>query len=138
MDIDLVCQRLAAAASVIPGLNTSDVIPDAIAEPMFFIGEITVEYHQTFGTMIAMDVSCRLLVSRADNVSGQRNLRQYMAPTGAMSIPAALEAARGAPGSPALSGAADDLVVRRMQGHRLYTVGDTAYVGAEWSVHVIG
>lgn len=138
MDIDAVCQGLASAASSITGLHCFDYLPDAVPEPCFYVGEINIDYHQTAGGKISADVMCRVLVSRADDLSAQRALRAYMQNTGTYSIRAALEAARGAPGQPALSGAADDLIVRRMQGHRFYLVGETEYLGAEWLVQVIG
>lgn len=139
MDLEAVCTGLADAATAIDGLTCLDYVPDSVTTPCFYTGEVEVDYDKAFARGLdIVTVTCRLLVSRADDRSGQAELKQFMAGSGPRSVKEALEAARGAPGEAALGGACDDLHVQRMQGHRQYTVGDTAYYGAEWVVRVIG
>jgi hypothetical protein len=140
MDIDLVCQRLTAVVKAygIVGMSCVDYVPDVVEPPMFYPADVVIDYDQTFGGDPDITVMCRVLVSKGDDQAGQRLLRGYMASTGAKSIKAAIESGRGAPGVAALSGACDDLHVRRVQGHRVYTVGEKSYYGAEWVVHIIG
>jgi hypothetical protein len=45
---------------------------------------------------------------------------------------------RGAPGQQALSGACDDLHLQRVQGPRLFNIGEAAYYGLEFTVFVMG
>lgn len=139
MDIALVRTRLAEAVSTITGLKTFSYVPDSMPEPAFMVGEVEIEFDRTFGRgQDEMTVTCRVLVSRADDRSGQSKLDGYLAGSGLLSIKAALEAARGAPGSPALGGACDDFRVERVLGYQVYTVGDARYYGADFIVRVIG
>ncbi|MFG2070988.1 hypothetical protein ACGFKZ_29425 [Micromonospora tulbaghiae] len=138
LDLPRVLAELAAAAAAgCPGLTTYDYVPDSVAAPAFYPGEVTARYSQTFGGLVAITVTCRVLMDRGADGSGQRALSTLMG-TGPGSIWAALNAARGAPGEYALNGAADDLHVPQVAGHRLYTLGPETYVGAEWPVEVIG
>jgi hypothetical protein len=139
VNIASVRQALADAADTIAGLNCYAYTPNAVAEPAFVVGEVSIDFDEAFGRgMDRLTVACRVLVSAADDKSGQGNLDAYLAGSGSSSVKAALEAARGAPGSLALSGAADDLRVMRMSGYRMYQVGDDHYYGAEFTVLVIG
>lgn len=137
MDFELISQRIADLVAPVPGIVRSDpFVPDAAAPPHFYVGEISIDYDQTYGGLMEVQVVCRLLTSRADDRSGQAALKRYMTRAGEYSIKAALE---GDPGTPqTLDGACHDLHVRRLQGHRLYRVGEDMYFGAEWLVRVIG
>ncbi|MCX4468964.1 hypothetical protein OOK41_01320 [Micromonospora sp. NBC_01655] len=137
LDLRRVLRELAAAAATIPGVTTYAYVPDSITAPAFYTGEVVGRYDQTFGGLAAVTVTCRLLVSLGVDGSGQAELLDLMG-TGPGSVKAALEAARGGPGEYALNGAADDLHVPGVQGHRLYTFGPETYVGADWAVEVIG
>jgi hypothetical protein len=113
-------------------LRSDPFVPDSITAPHFYVGELAEQYDQTFGGMVDAEVICRVLVSRSDAPASQSMLRSFMRRTGPTSVKAAIEA------NPTLSGACDDLQVRRMQGHHLYKVGENTFYGAEWVVHVIG
>lgn len=133
------CEGLRDAVDAIDGLSCFSFVPDAVPEPCFYVGEIEQNFDRAFSRgMDEVTVTCRVLVARSDDRAGQEKLRSYMAGSGSTSVKAALEAARGAPGQAALSGACDDLHVVRMQGHRLYEVNGTQFYGAEWVVRVIG
>lgn len=137
MDFDLVSQRMAELVEPLPGIVRSDpFVPDAATPIHFYVGEISIDYDQSFGGLMDVQVGCRLLTSRADDRSGQATLKKYLSRRGEYSVKAALE---GTPGVPqTLGGACHDLHVRRMQGHRLYRVGEDTFFGAEWIVRVLG
>jgi hypothetical protein len=140
VDLELVCTGLADAVRAygIAGLTCLDYVPDRVSPPTFYTAEVEIDYNGTFRGDPDVRVTCRVLTSRSNDQSGQALLKRYMASSGANSIKAALESGSGAPGQAALNGACDDLHVRRLQGHRLYTVGENSYFGAEWIVHVFG
>lgn len=133
----------AAAAVVLPAgirkLTALGYTPDAVAEPLFFVGEYTVEYDKTFGRGLdEAEFTCRVLASRGDDKAGQRLLDALLSGAGPASLKQAIEAARGAPGEAALGGLADDLHVVRVQGYRWYEHAGVQYVGAEIIIRVIG
>ncbi|MCZ7413041.1 hypothetical protein [Streptomyces sp. WMMC897] len=133
----------AARAVVLPAgvrkLTCSGFVPDAVTEPHFFVGE----YQQTFDRAMRrgldeIEFTCRVLVGRQDDRAAQELVDAMLSGSGSASLKAAMEAARGAPGEYALSGAAHDLHVTRSQGPRWYEHAGTQYVGAEMTVKVIG
>lgn len=139
MNIHLVRVRLAEAAGAIVGLESLPYIPYLLPEPCFFVGEVDIEFDKAMNRGLdEATVTCRLLVSKADDLSGQELLDGYLAGDGATSVKAALEAARGAPGQSALSGACHDFRLIRVQGYGHYTHGANTYLGAEFIVQVIG
>lgn len=140
MDISAVRAGLATAASNVvsdPKLTCFGYVPDSIPEPCFYAAEVDITFDQTFGRgMDELMVTCRVLVSRADDKSSQTLLDGYLKGAGSTSLKAALE---GTPGVPqTLDGACDDLHVVRVQGYRFYEHNGTQYVGAELIVRVIG
>lgn len=138
MDISRVRQGIADAAASVAGLRCFGYVPDSITPPVFYAGEVEIDPEQTFGPMDKVQITCRVLVSRSDDRTGQKLLDGFLKRTGPTSIRAALAAARGAPGQAALGGVCDDMHVRRIQGYRLYRIGETAYFGAEIIVEAIG
>lgn len=140
MEPGAIRQALADAVhDAIPSLNTFGYCPDSVPEPCFYSGEIEIDFDKAFGRgMDEMRVTCRLYVSRADDRSGQAALDRYLAGSGPDSIKAALVAARGAPGQAALGGLCDDLHLVRVQGYRMYQVGEVQFYGAELIVRLIG
>lgn len=142
MDIALVRRELAVAAATAvssPKLTGLSYVPDAIPAPCIYSDDIEIEFDQTFGRgMDRLTVTMRLLCSRADDRAGQKLLDGYLAGSGPASIKAALESARGEPGESALNGACDDFRVERVAGYRYYEHGNTKYIGAEFTIRVIG
>lgn len=140
MDVGPIRDALADAVRVaVPTLNCFGYCPDSVPEPCFYVGEVEIDFDKTFGRgMDELRVTCRLLVSRADDRAGQAALDTYLAGSGATSIKAALVAARGAPGVAALGGLCDDLHLVRVQGYRMYQVGEVQFYGAEMIVRIIG
>lgn len=141
MDLSLVKAELAAAvaAAEIPNLDTYSFVPDRPSIPCFYAGEVAIEPNNTFGGSDVAEVTCRVLVSHADDADGQLLLDKYLSRSGDHSIRAALFAARGEPGELALNGAADDVVVVRIDGYRVFADSENnAFYGADITVRVIG
>lgn len=143
MDVDEVCVAIATAVTA-AALTVAEVrvtatpfVPDAPTVPHFFTAEYSGVYDKSFGGLTELTLTCRLIVSRADDQSGQTSARA-LASTGTGTIAAAFLAMRGAPGQPALSGACDDLHLVRVQGPRLYLFGEVQYYGLEFTVFVMG
>lgn len=108
MDISAVRDAIAAAASAAtstPKLTCTGFAPDAITEPHFYVGDYTGDYNQTHGGSELIEFTCGLMVGRPDDRAAQALLDGYLSRSGPASVKAAIEAARGAPGQPALGGA---------------------------------
>lgn len=137
-DVNAVCAALAEAVRGVPGLTCFDVIPDPPASASFYVAEIEIDFNaRAYSGNPPLDITCRVVVPRGDNAACQRVLRRYMDPSGEYSVRAALQAAAGEPGVPALDGLVDDLNVTRQQGHRMYDFGTDQLPGFELLVHVI-
>lgn len=131
--------RDAIIAAEIPGLNAFSFVPDDPPAPCFYAGEVTLNPNQTFGGSDQADIVCRVLVEGADDADGQAALDQYLSRSGPYSVRAALIAARGEPGEPALGGAADDLIITSIDGYRLISTANGAQMyGAQITVRVLG
>ncbi|MGP4083158.1 hypothetical protein [Streptomyces sp. KR55] len=143
MDIYNVRAQLALAASavVLPNasLTCTGYMPDAVNQPCFFIADYTIEFDKVMKRKLdVITFTARVLVSRADDLSGQKLLDAMMSGSGPASLKDVIEDARGAPGSAALNGFAHDFRVTRMQGLRLYEHNGVQYLGAELAIEVIG
>lgn len=133
----------AARAVVLPDgigkLTATGYVPDAVVAPHFFCGEYSVDFDKAMNRSLdEVELTCRVLVGRADDKSAQVTLDNLLSGAGPASLKAAIEAARGAPGDYALGGLAHDLHVTRMQGYRWYEHQGTQYVGAELIIKIIG
>lgn len=139
MDLELVSQRLAVLGKNAEGIRAADAfVPDSVTVPHFYVGEVRLDYDQTYGGLMDVQFICVVLTATTDDRAGQKSLKSFMKRSGPTSIKAALEAGRGEPGEAALDGACDDLHVKGVQAHRIYRVGDANYYGAQWTVRVIG
>lgn len=139
MNLTSVKKAMAVLARGLTGVERSDhFVPDVIYPPHFYIGETTIDWtgnNNTFGGDDDITLLCRLLVGQSGDESSQDLLSRYMRRTGSRSVKAVLE---GVLPKQTLGGLCDDLVVHRMQGHRMYQVGDNRYYGAEWVVQILG
>lgn len=143
MDIDAVCTAIADAitdAELEAGGNRVTATPfasEALTAPHFYTAEFTGNYDKTFGALTELTLTCRLMLSRADDRSGQQGAKA-LASTGTGTIHAAFRAMRGEAGQAALGGAADDIHLQRVQGPRLYEIGQATFYGLEFTVFVMG
>ena len=145
MQISEVRDAIADAARVvvlpagIGKLKCTGYVPDSIVAPCFFVGEVEVTFDKAMGRKLdELLFTCRVLAGRADDRSSQRILDALLSGSGAASLKAANEAARGGPGEYALGGLAHDLHVQRIQGYRWFEHAGSTYVGAELVIKVIG
>lgn len=145
MQISAVRAAIAHAAQAVvlpdglPKLTCTGYVPDAVTEPHFFTGEVDVTYDRAMGrAMDELQIVCRVLVGRGDDIASQEVLDALLSGSGPASLKSAIEAARGAPGEYALGGLADDLQVMRVQAYRWYEHASSTYVGAELVIKVIG
>jgi len=142
---DLVKQALrdAVIAAEIPKLDAYAFAKDEPHVPCFYPAEVVIDPNGSFGPtdggFDTADITCRLLVSAADDADGQQLLDRLISRTGTYSVRAALLAARGAPGVAAIPGQADDLWVTRIDGYRMVPgPNETSWYGANLTVRVIG
>jgi hypothetical protein len=144
MIVNDVMDRLVAAAATAVGvpalvLTQYGYVPDKIEAPCVFAQLKPIEFDKTFGRGTdEMFVTIHVRTSRTSDREGQRLLNSYLDGSGASSIKAAMEAAKGAPGALALAGACDDFHVQRVSEPTEYTHGGIPYLGAEFTVRVIG
>ncbi|WP_433537596.1 hypothetical protein ACQPZK_07575 [Micromonospora sp. CA-249363] len=139
MNVSQVRKELANAVDTIPGVVCYGYYPDSVNVPCFFPADVELDTNQSYGGYDKATITCLVLVSSADDKSGQKLLDELLSRTGPKSVRAALNAARGEPGEYALNGAADDFSIKRIQGYRKYKFGDEqAYFGAEIVVEVLG
>lgn len=139
MDIAHVRAALADAARAAAGdtgLTCLGYVPDAVTGPCFFAGEVAIDYTSeanTFGHGVNdLEVTCRILVPRADDKTGQALLDAFLSGGHRNSLRDALEA------DPTLAGECEDVSVQRVQGYGPYDIGAAKYVGAELVVRVLG
>ena len=136
-DVSAVRAALATQLATITGLRSTAFMPDKVSVPQAVVGDVDITFDKTMGRgHDQLDIKIRVYASRASDRAGQLTLDGYLKGSGATSIKAALEAGRGAPGSPALGGAAEDLIVTGVSGYGVYTVADVQYLGAEFAVTV--
>jgi Domain of unknown function (DUF4082)/PKD domain len=139
IDIHAIRQAIADAVDTIAGVKCFAFVPNSMTVPAFVVGEVDINYHQSYGELSELFITCFMYVSGSTDRSGQRTLDGYIAPHGDLSVKAAIEATRN-PGIAALNGTADDVMVTRVTGYRTYSPdnGTTTYYGAEFTVRVIG
>lgn len=145
MDVDEVCTGIAdavtAARLTVNGhrVTATAFAADSYVLPHFYTAEFTGTYDRTMdGALTELTLTCRLLLSAADDLSGQQQGKALVS-TGAGTLHQVFRGMRGAPGQSALSGACDDLHLQRVQGPRLFDLGaDTYYYGLELTVFVMG
>lgn len=135
MDVEAIQQGLANAADTInstPVLRCFPQLPGSINPPTFAPVEFELEYHKTFSAargLTELTFTCGVYATNSDE--GRKILVALLAETGSRSVPAALEADK------TLAGACKTLLVQRVRGaYRLYTVGETDYLGAMIDVKV--
>lgn len=133
MDIPDVWQALADAADAVEDLNCLGFSPDSIPEPCFYPRSVEITPSPLNDTRDDAVVTCRLLVSRADDKAGQQLLNEYLSRTGPRSVRAALLAARPL----MVGGRPHDLRVLAIQAYGQYLIGGTYYLGAEMPIAIL-
>lgn len=144
MDWNAVAVALETAAKT-TGINALDYVPDSLPSEAFYVGEMDVDFDQTFRRMVSngdgtfrrtgtdqATITCRILVARSTDKFAVRKMRAYMAGSGATSICEAISQDK------TLGGTVHGSQVKRMRGNRLFDVGSVKFYGVEIDVFVIG
>lgn len=116
-----------------PRLTVYPYKPDAVVVPAMFVVPDKISFDETFGRgEDELTFKLVLLVSRADDLSSQKLLDGYLDGSGGRSIKTIVEA------GPTLGGACDDIRVVDVTAYRWFPFGENEYLGAEFSLSIIG
>lgn len=119
------------ALATVPGLRVFDYIPDQIAPPAAYIGIDAIDYHQSFGLGDPVHTYLvTVIVGRVSDRASERALFEYLNPTGARSIRAALEQDK------TLGGFVQTLVVTRGGNMQPVIFGEVTYISVDFTVTV--
>lgn len=114
----------------IPGLRVSETIPDQPNPPMAVISLETVNYDQTFQRgMTEYQFTISVLAGRVSERNAQARLDSYIDP-GSATIKNAVESDK------TLGGKVFDVRVSEMSNIGAVNLGETIYLGADFSVQV--
>lgn len=136
MDLLAIEAGLLAAAKNAVGVRPfprMDAITPSSSGCAFCVAQGDGTYNQTFANgsfgMVEQLHECGIYVQRGED--DRKALLSFLAPSGATSIPQAIQADR------TLGGACRTLVVKNYTGlYRLYTIGSTEYLGVVLNVRV--
>lgn len=122
---------LAARLATISGLRTSATIPDQVNPPVAIVSVDSIAYDQSHARGLdEYGFTVTVVGPRIAERAAQNALDAYLAPTGAKSVKAAIEADR------TLGGYAQTSRVTDMTGIAPVTVGDASYITATFTVVV--
>jgi hypothetical protein len=114
----------------VPGLRVSETIPDSPSPPIAIIGLDNVQYDQTFQRgMSEYNFTISVLAGRVSERNAQARLDSYIDP-GTQTIKNAVESDKS------LDGAVFDVRVTEMSNIGAVNLGETIYLGADFSVVV--
>jgi hypothetical protein len=114
----------------VPGLRVSETIPDQPNPPMAVISLETVNYDQTFQRgMSEYQFTVSVIAGRVSERTAQARLDSYIDP-GSATIKTAIETDRS------LGGKVFDVRVSEMSNIGAVNLGETIYLGADFSVQV--
>lgn len=133
MDLNAVAEGIADNIGTIDGLQALDYGPDDGVEPLFWVGGIEEQFDTAMGRgQDELSITCWLIVSRADDENGQKQVREYMAGSGTKSVRTVLCTDK------TLGGAASDCRVTFARGPIPIELGSNRYIGAQFTIWVIG
>ena len=114
----------------VPGLRVSETIPDSPSPPVAIISLDTVNYDQTFQRgMTEYLFVVSVLAGRVSERNAQRRLDSYIDP-GSATVKTAIESDKS------LGGKVFDVRVSEMSNIGAVNLGETVYLGADFSVQV--
>lgn len=128
-----IMQGIETNLQTISGLRTAYYVADQINPPQAVVGVPAIEnYRMTFGrAKFQIEPQVFILVSATLDSVGQAALAGYANPTGATSIPAAIESDR------TLGGIVEDCVVDSFRPLGMEEVGSIGYYGGVFDLRVI-
>jgi hypothetical protein len=114
----------------IPGLRVAETIPDSPSPPIAVISLETVNYDETFQRgMTEYLFTISVLAGRVSERNAQRRLDSYIDP-GSATVKTAVESDKS------LGGKVFDVRVSEMSNIGAVNLGETVYLGADFSVQV--
>jgi hypothetical protein len=120
---------LKANLATVPGLRSSDIVPDNPQPPMAVVLPQNVAYDNAFQRgMVTYTFSVIVIVNRVSERTGQNSLDLYVSGTGAQSIKRAIESDK------TLGGRAFDVRVSDVRNYGDITIGEINYFSAEFTV----
>jgi hypothetical protein len=117
----------------IPGLRTSDIVPDAISPPIAIVGipQVT-DYHGSLGrARMNLAPTVTVLTSQGWTRSGQQQLAAYADADGELSVLSAIE------GDRSLGGVVGDCTVQAFRPLNGEEVGEIGYYGGVFTLLVL-
>jgi len=123
---------IATNLATIPGLRTSEFIPDNPSPPIAVVQFDRAQYHLDMRNgMAEYNFVVQLIVGRVDERTAQRSLDAYCSSTGSSSVLLGVESDR------TLNNKAFDCVVTEMSSYGPVLVNDITYLGAEFQIRVL-
>jgi hypothetical protein len=120
---------LKANLATIPGLRTTDTVPDNPNPPMAIVLPQSVQYDNAFQRgMTTYTFSVVVIVNRVSERTGQNSLDAWVSSTGASSVKLAIESDK------TLNGKAFDVRVTDVRNYGDITIGEINYFSAEFVV----
>jgi hypothetical protein len=131
-DYDGIRQGLAAAITAQTGLRASGDAPGSISPPCAVIipGRPAITYGETMDGEVDLNILAVVLLSAANDTSGQQSLDAYLASSGAKSVNAAVNA------DPTLGGKCEYAVVNAVQQYGMIDYAGQQYIGATFLIQV--
>lgn len=124
--------RMAVNLSTIPGLRTSDYVPDDPKPPIAVVMPPTIRFDTAMGRGLdEYEFLVTVIVGKQSERAAQKLLDSFCAPTGATSIKTAIESDRF------LAGNCQDLRVTEMRRITSLLIDQITYLAAEFTVQVI-
>lgn len=131
-DLNAMCAGLAAQLTAHTGLRAHGKAPGSIAVPAAVVipSRPAILYGATMDGETTVNLLVIVAVTAANDVAGQDQLLKYVASSGTLSVPAAVQA------DPTLGGTAEDAVVRQVASYGLIEYAGQQYMGATFLVEV--
>lgn len=132
MTIQAVLTGLKTRADTIAGLTAYEYQPSSPVYPAAFPTLPEIDYHRAMqGGLREIDVNLVILLNAAEEKSRTSILVEYLEPTGAKSIFAAIEA------DTTLGGAAQDLIVRQFVPFGIEEIALMKAIGGVFPIHIL-
>lgn len=131
-DLKAIRDGIKTALQTISGLNVYDTVPGSIITPCAIVQPDSIDYQVVQGsaTVAGWDMSIVVLAQSVIDDTAQNSIDDYIAPTGASSIPAALVSDQ------TLGSVVDYAVVVEMDQYGRFTFNSIEFIGARLLVEV--
>lgn len=132
MNVDSIRDGIVTRLATITGLRTFPRVPPSIAPPCAFVASPTIVFDIDMSGGCRVEFPVMLMVSRADDRSGQETLDDYIATSGTKSVRAAMD------GDLDLSSSVDTMRVVGVQDYgATFSIGGNDYIGCQFNVECL-